>query len=96
LVDHYRRDGWKGACRLRTEIPLAPFGAEAVVPPSELSSVSTYFGAHYTAPTNTSIANKWVGVSGQTVADKDQWSLRFDDAIGEKRSYGRCIYMGHG
>lgn len=64
--------------------PFMVNGQLNVIPTSQLSSISKFFGGHYSAPTSSGVTNNWVGTSAPTQIDKDQWSLKIDQAIGQK------------
>lgn len=62
--------------------PFMYNGQLNVIPPSQLSSISNFFGSHYARPTGPGVTNNWIGLAAPTTIDKDQWSLRIDQTIG--------------
>lgn len=58
-----------------------------MIPGPMLSSISTAVLQQEALPTSLGTANNWVGPNAQTLVDKDQWFLKFDQTINSKNRF---------
>lgn len=64
--------------------PFQYGGQLNVVNPNRLSPVSQYWASQYLNPTQGGTANNWAGAFGKNLVPKNQWSLKIDQAVGDK------------